>query len=269
VSRLAWIVRGSLGLAVAGHCALAPAEHVRLNAVETLDYATLHAGRIAIRVALKHPLKDPPSGFRILHPAARIVFEFPGTTVATAQRTFQVDRSVLRSVHLVQQGTHTRLVISLVRPVGYETLIEGNDLIIVLERGRAGAAGDRIERFAAVAAAAPPHQIREVAFRRGEHREGQVIVAVSAPGPTVHIREQGRRLVVDFPDTGISPAALRRLDVLDFATPIASIATSVAGNGVRLLIEPAEPYQVTAYQAGAELVVALTPWAQPLGPVTP
>ena len=180
-----------------------------------------------------------------------------------------MDRSVLRSVHLVQQGTHTRLVISLVRPVGYETLIEGNDLIIVLERGRAGAAGDRIERFAAVAAAAPPHQIREVAFRRGEHREGQVIVAVSAPGPTVHIREQGRRLVVDFPDTGISPAALRRLDVLDFATPIASIATSVAGNGVRLLIEPAEPYQVTAYQAGAELVVALTPWAQPLGPVTP
>jgi type IV pilus assembly protein PilQ len=258
--RLARLAAGLLCAALAGYGAAA-AERGELNAIESLDYGTLQAGRIAIRVGLKQPLKDPPSGFRILHPDARIVLEFPGTTVGTAQSTFRIDRGVLRSMHLVQKGAHTRLVISLLRPAPYQTWIEGNALVILIERGAYGAAIERTERFAS-RTAAPPHRIRDVAFRRGANREGRVVVLLQEPAPAAIFREQGRQLVVDFPDTGIAPEALQRLDVLDFATPIASITTSAEGNNVRLLIEPMEPYQVAAYQAGAELVVVLTPWPQ-------
>ncbi|MGH8704789.1 MAG: AMIN domain-containing protein [Burkholderiales bacterium] len=256
--RLAWIAWGLVGVAAFGHCAPAPADPSRLNAVQSLEYGTLHGGRVAIRVGLKRALKEPPAGFRTFHPAARIVLELPDTAVATAQKSFQVDSGVLRSVHLVQHGTHTRLVLNLVRAVGYEIAIEDNSLSILLEPGRAGAAGARIEHFAA-AVAAPPHHIREVGFQRGEKREGRVIVSLSSHGSGIDVREQGRQLVVDFFDTGISPAGLRRLDVQDFATPVASIATYAAGSRVRMLIEPVGPFEYAAYQSGGELVIALTP----------
>lgn len=239
---LSWIVCSLLGVAIAGHGAAA--DRGSLNAIERLEYASILAGRVAVRIGLSKPLAQPPAGFRILHPGARIVLEFPGTTVAMAQKTFQVDSGALRSVHLVQQGTHTRLVLHLLRPVGYETQLEGNSLTILLDRGRGGAA-------------AP--QIREVAFRRGANREGRVIVRLSMPGSAIGIREQGRQLVVDFPGTGIEPGSLRRLDVLDFATPVASIATHTLGDGVRILIEPLGRFEYAAYQSGTELVIALTP----------
>ncbi len=257
VPRFVWIACGLLAVAVSGHCAPAPADASRLNAVQSLDYSALHGARVAIRIGLKHTLKQAPAGFRTFHPAARIVLELPDTAVATAQRSFQIDSGVLRSVHLVQHGTHTRVVLNLVRAVGYEIAIENNSLSILLDPGRAGAAGARIEHFAA--AAATQHQIREVGFQRGEKREGRVTVLLSGHGSGIDIREQGRQLVVDFFDTGISPAGLRRLDVLDFATPVAWIATYAAGSRVRMLIEPVGPFGYAAYQSGGELIIALTP----------
>lgn len=242
--RPAWFLWGLLGAALAGHAAAPAAGQSDLNAIERLEYASMLAGQVAIRIGLSRPLAQAPAGFRILHPGPRIVLEFPGTTVATAQRTIQVDSGALRSVHLVQQGTHTRLVLRLVRPVGYETRLEGNSLMILLDRGRSGAA---------------PPQIRDVAFRRGANREGRVIVSLSVPGSAIAIGERGRQLVVDFPGTGIPTGSLRRLEVLDFATPIASIATHAHADGVRILIEPLGYFEYAAYQSGTELVIALTP----------
>ena len=236
------MVWGLLGVAVAGHCASPQMGESALNAIESVEYATLHAGRIAVRVGLKHALEQPPSGFRVLHPAARIVLEFPGTTVATPQRAIQIDGGVLRSVHLVQQGSHTRLVMNLVRAVAYETVIEGTSLTIVLDK---------------VARSARTNRVLDVVFRLGANREGRVIISLSNPGAGIAVGEQGRKIVVDLPDTAVPAEKLRRLDVLDYATPVASIETRAVGNGARMLIEAAGPFEYTAHQAGAELVIAV------------
>lgn len=244
VLRPAWILWGLLGAALAGHGASPAAAQSTLNAIERVEYAALHGGRVAVRVELRHALKQTPTGFRVFHPAARIVLEFPGTTVATPQRAIQIDGGVLRSVHLVQQGSHTRLVMNLVRAVAYETVIEGTSLTIVLDK---------------VAKSARTNRVLDVVFRLGANREGRVIVQLSMPGSAIGIREQGRQLVVDFPETGIEPGSLRRLDVLDFATPVASIATHTLGDGVRIVIEPLGRFEYAAYQSGTELVIAFTP----------
>ena len=256
--KLAWIVWGLLGAALAGHGASPAVAQSTLNAIERVEYATLHGGKVAVRIELRHALKQPPAGFTVFHPAARIVLEFPGTTVVTQQRAIQIDSGLLRSVHLVQQDSHTRLVMNLVRAVGYEAVIEGTSLTIVLERGQTGVAGGRIEYFAAAAPGAQSHRIREIAFRSGEQREGRLTVSLSDSGSWIDIREQGRQLMVEFFDTGIAPDRLQRLDVRDFATPVASIATYVVGNRVRILIEPVVPYEYMAYQSGTELVIAVT-----------
>lgn len=240
--RPAWILWGLLGAALAGHSAARAAGPSDLNAIERVEYASMLAGRVAVRIGLSKPLAQPPAGFRILHPGPRIVLEFPGTTVATAQKTIQVDSGALRSVHLVQQGSHTRLVMNLVRAVAYETVIEGTSLTIVL---------DKVARSARI------NRVLDVVFRLGANREGRVIMSLSNPGAGIAVGEQGRKIVVDLPDTAVPAEKLQRLDVLDYATAVASIETRAVGNGARMLIEAAGPFEYTAHQAGAELVIAV------------
>jgi len=256
MSRVAWIAGSLLGVAIAGHGAPSPTGE--LNAVQSLDYATLH-GRIEIRVGLKHPLKQPPAGFRMLHPAARIVLDLPATTIATAEHSHPVGGHVVRSVQLVPHGANTRLVIHLGRPVAYETVLEGKHLIILLEPGAGAAASDRIEHFAASEPGAQRFQVRQVGFRRTADREGRVVVSLSGAGSDIAIREQGSRIIVDLAATGIHPGRLRRLDLLDFATPVAEVATYARGNHVQVQIEPFGSYEYSAYQEGTELVIAFRP----------
>jgi type IV pilus assembly protein PilQ len=236
------------------------------NAIESIGYATLPAGRGVLRVALRDPLAEPPSGFRVLHPVARIVLEFPRTTVAARERSIRIESGVLRAVHLVQRGSHARLVLHLDRPVGYETQVERNVLTIFLDAPRAATGEERTAQFTAPAGGAAPHRIRNVAFRRGADREGRVIVTLSDPRTPIEVGEQGQLLVVDFRDTDLAEGAAARFDVLDFATPIASFTIRAAGRGVRLVIEPLAPFRHAAFQAGDEFVVSVAPPARPPGP---
>lgn len=249
-----WVAAGAIGAALA---LPARAEAPGPNAIEGLAHARLPAGREVVQVSLREPLAQAPSGYRVLHPAPRIVLEFPGTTVAAAQRSFPVDSGPLRSAHLVQKADRTRLVLRLSQIVPHEVYLRENRLLLVFEPLRATGTIERGVRFAAQAPAA--NRIREVEFRRGPSGEGRVIVLLARPDPDVRIREEARRILLELPGTDLAPDARVRLDVLDFATPVASIATDAAGGIARVLIEPLGAFEYSAWQSGKQLVVSLAP----------
>ena len=80
--------------------------------------------------------------------------------------------------------------------------------------------------------------LRGIDFRRGADNEGRVVVDLSDPNTNVDIRQQGSTVVVDFMNTTLPDTLKRRLDVSDFATPVAQITASQQGNNARRLIEP-------------------------------
>lgn len=231
---------------------LAAAAH--LNSVRSVDYALLHAGEALVRIELAAPLGERPPAYRTFHPAARVVLELPGTSVFPDKRTLQPERGLVRSVRLLGHARGTRVVIDLTGPAAYETSIEGNAVLVALRRTPAARPGDRWERFGA----APRHVLRDLRFERGAHGEALVFVD-AAPASGIDVRQEGRRLIVSFLDTGVDASAERRLDVTDLATPVEAIEARSRGRDALLVVETRAAFEYSARQADGEFTLTIFP----------
>ena len=113
----------------------------------------------------------------------------------------------------------------------------------------------------------PPGQraISNIDFRRGPDGAGQVLVELTQPGSMVDVREEGGRIVMVFEDTSLPDPLMRRLDVSDFATPVATVDAmrDPRGNSVQLIVTPSSDYEQVSYQADNRFTLELkTPVAE-------
>ena len=101
--------------------------------------------------------------------------------------------------------------------------------------------------------------LRGIDFRRGAENEGRVVVDLSDPNTNVDIRQQGNSVIVDFQNTTLPDSLKRRLDVSDFATPVAQVTASQQGNNARLVVEPRGVWEHNAYQSDTRFVLEVRP----------
>ncbi len=245
-------------LAAAATWFAAAASVAQTNSIDGFNIAA-QGGRVIVRLTMKEPLGAPPASFTVAQPA-RIAFDFPGTTNALGRASQEINEGELRSVSLVQVGDRTRVVLNLRTMVTYETQVDGRNVNIVLSPiAQAGVRpSPRVERFAEGAPDAK-HQIKDVDFRRGRTGEGRVVVELSDTGTGIDIRQQGQQIIVDFLKATLPDNLRRRLDVLDFATPVATINTFQQGENVRMVIEPKGLWEHNAYQTDTQFVVEVKP----------
>jgi type IV pilus assembly protein PilQ len=244
----------SLALWLAG---AAPAV-AQTNSIEALDVSQ-QAGKIVVRVTTKEPLRSVPPNFAIATPA-RIAFDFPNTVNALGRASQDIGQGELRSMNVVQGAERTRLVLNLRRSVAHEASLDGRSVVITLSSTAAAATppGAQVAHFAEGRADAK-HAIRDVDFRRGRAGEGRVVVDLSDTSTGIDIRQQGQNIVVDFLRTTLPDNLRRRLDVVDFATPVNSVSTFQQGDNVRMVIEPKGQWEHNAYQSDTQFVVEVKP----------
>ena len=72
---------------------------------------------------------------------------------------------------------------------------------------------------------------------------------MSDPGTAVDVRREGDKVVVNFAGATVTDEQTRRLDVLDFATPVSTIDVLRAGGDTRLVIAASGSYEELAYQS--------------------
>lgn len=235
------------------------------NSIETIDVSTAPGGRVVLRVNLKNPPANPPAGFAIVNPP-RIAFDFPNTTNAVGKTSQNVGEGDVRSLNIVQAGGRTRLVMNLNRPLGYDTRIEGSSVLITLAATEtAPASGAAVSRFAEVRASDAKHSIRDVDFRRGRLGEGRIEVELSDTATGIDIRRQGNQVIVDFLNTSLPKNLQRRLDVVDFGTPVQFVESFPQGESVRLVIEPRGLWEQSAYQTDKKFIIEIKPVVQDPG----
>lgn len=225
------------------------------NNVENIAFLPLQGGKIEVKVSLTRELTAPPVGFTTNNPP-RIALDFPGTANLVGKSTIDVGESTLRTMNIVQSGSRTRLVLNLAKPVSYETHITGKDLIITLQSAATITSSANVTtRFAEAGPAKQKHNLRDVDFRRGSNGEGRVIVGLSDSTTGIDIRKQGKNLIVEFIDTAVPENLERRLDVLDFGTPVRALSTYRQGKNTRMVIEPQGLWEYSAYQADRQFIV--------------
>ncbi len=231
------------------------------NSIDSVSVSKASSGRTVIKFTLKAPLPNPPAGFAISNPP-RIALDFPDTANGLGRTAQEIGDPALRSLNVVQAGNRTRVVFNLNKPQSFDTQMDGNTILVTLTDTAAGAAAAEtqiVSRFAEARPGEVTHALRDIDFRRGRNGEGRIIVDLSDSSTGIDIRQQGRTLVVDFLRTALPRNLERRLDVADFATPVATIDTFAQGANARMVIEPRGLWEHSAYQAENRFILEIKP----------
>jgi len=259
VKGMARSMLGLLGLLAAFGILGAQAHAGAQNSITALSVVSAGSGSTVIKVELAQPLANVPAGFTINTPP-RIALDFPNTANGLGKSVQDFSEGDLRSANIVQAGNRTRLVINLGQMLAYDTKIDGNSLLITLQAKAVDrAATGSATRFAEAKSGAQKHTLRDVDFRRGKNGEGRIQIDLSDPGIGIDIRQQGTTLIVDFLKTSLPRNLQRKLDVIDFATPVQGVDTFAEGDNVRMVIEPKGLWEHAAYQTDNKFIVEVKP----------
>ncbi len=218
-------------------------------AIRSVSAATQGRTEI-VRIQLSEPLKRPPAGFALQSPA-RIALDFAGASNATGRSLIELNQGKLRSAKVVQSGDRTRVVLNLSQASGYQTRIEGKTLLVLLEPDPAPPTPAGLNQ-----APSDVLPLQDVDFRRSPDGAGRVIVSLGS-SQAVDVRQQGRKLVVDFLKTSLPEGLRRRLDVTDFGTPVQLVTTTQVGDRVRMVVEGRGNWEHSAYQSERQFVLEL------------
>ena len=223
--------------------------------LESVDYQTTSSSQS--RLILNFSATAPePNTFSMDDPA-RIVLDFAGVKNKLDEKNQQINVGLTRSIATVEAGERTRMVISMARPVPYTVDVSGNTVVVMLETGSATATTSTAPSRTA---AGTGRTVTDIDFRRGEMGEARVLIHLSDDGAAVDIRRQRHNeVVVDLVGVSLPDNLQRRLDVIDFATPVQFIQSTAEGSNTRMLLTTTGEFEHLAYQSDKLLVVEVKP----------
>lgn len=215
--------------------------------LDDISYSALPGDRVQVELKLSDRV-DEPLSFAIDNPA-RVALDLPGVRLNLPRKTADINVGMARSVTAVEAAGRTRVVLNLVKLVPYSLKVSGNSVLLTLEGAGTAAAPSlsAAQRFAGTAAGRG--RVENIDFRRGEDGEGRVIVTLSDPSMVIDTQEESGRIIVEFINAELPERLQRRLDVIDFATPVQTVETVQRGNNVRMTILPKGLFEHLAYQS--------------------
>lgn len=246
-----------LGVAVALLAVPAAWAQTQIRAINTSQ----QAGVEVVRIELSQPLSAVPTGFTIQTPP-RVAIDLPGVVNGTGRSQIDINQGNLRSANIAQAGERSRVVLNLRHASGYTAKLEDNALVLVLDTAAAQAqapqaSGEPVHFAQSLNTA--PLALRDIDFRRGADDAGRVIVNLPSNQVGVDIQQQGQSLVVEFLRSSLPENLRRRIDVVDFGTPVQTITTTQVGDRVRMLVEPKGNWEHSAYQSDNQFVLEVRP----------
>ncbi|MCE3284182.1 MAG: type pilus secretin PilQ [Steroidobacteraceae bacterium] len=217
--------------------------------------------QLEVKLVLDGPAPQPVA-FTIDNPA-RLAVDLPGTSVGLESRRIDVNAGGVDTIVAAEANGKTRVVFNLDSLQPYQTRTEGNNVFVTLGRGPAGSAAPTVATTGPGAAptdvSSGDMSIEKVDFRRGTDGSGRILVRTSDPRVQASLKQEGGRLVVDFPRTGVAPEAARRYDVVDFATPVSTFDVTRTPTGARIVVGATGDYEQLAYQSDRDYVLEVRP----------
>lgn len=202
-----------------------------------------------------------PGGYTIEKPA-RISLDLPGVTSKLESKYHKIGFGNARTATVVNAKERARVIVSLAQLVPYavDTL---DDRLVVRMGKQVESSSQDIQPNQAIAGtdtkSAGKSSVLNVDFRRGDQADGQVQILLSNPKANVDIQQQGKKIIVTLKDTVLPENMRRRLDVVDFATPVKFVDSNMEGTNTVIYIEPEGQYDYLAYQADSVLAINVKP----------
>ncbi len=206
-----------------------------------------------VRITLATSGDTPQVSVFATESPARIVLDLADSSYSGNSDSVTVGMGSVQQYAAVGAGGRTRLVVDMSQSANYDyAASEGQ---VVLEIGGGDSVAAASPASSSYSSSAYGQSITGVDFRRGENGEGRVIVSMSRPGTNMSVDEGTNRVTVDLFNVTLPDNLDRRLDVIDFATPVQYIDASPISNGVRLTLSIAGAFEQLAYESGDSVVI--------------
>lgn len=204
-----------------------------------------------------------PKVFHTDNPA-RIVLDFEGVKSGLKQKRNVINAGGINSFFAVESGDRLRVVINLLKLVAYDVKLKDNRVIVTLNSsGRMARDSHKkltektLTQFASLI---PEQSINKIDFRRGAKGEGRLLIYLSNPNTVVNTQEKSGKIVLSFLNTSLPAMYAKKMDVLDFATPVSMIEAKKLGSRVKVIITPAKAdYAYSSFQEDGVLILEVRP----------
>ena len=228
--------------------------------IEDIAFTAQPGAQLEVRLTFSEPPSADIDSYSIEEPA-RIVLDFPDTRSGLEQKRFSLSQANATSVMVLESGDRTRMIVNLVDLVPFESSVSGRQLTLMIgqDGGQAVASSaatdilrndaNRVERVVS--------EITDLAFQRSLEGEGLLILSLTNPSVDASIFSEGGDITLQFLNTNIREALIRRFDVTDFATPVQGIEVSTTERGTKLKLRADGLYDYLAYQTGDEYILAV------------
>jgi type IV pilus assembly protein PilQ len=244
-------------------------DKVATNSLTGIEVEALPGNRIELRLILSDTAPEPLA-FTIDDPA-RIALDLRETVLDLESRRKDVGIGVLDTILAAEANGRTRVVLNLDVMVAYETRVAGNSIYVTLDSlstGSGVSVADTapIERKTVSSSAATDRAIEAIDFRRTESGGGRLTVNLSDVGTPVDVRRSGGQVVLTFGGTSLPDTLMKRLDVMDFATPVNTIDVMRVAADVGIVIAATGSFEELAYQTDNVFSVEIQPLAEEKAP---
>ncbi|MGV6816393.1 MAG: type IV pilus secretin PilQ [Thiotrichales bacterium] len=105
----------------------------------------------------------------------------------------------------------------------------------------------------------PEFGVTNIDFRRGVDGAGRVLISLRNPNTPLDIKQQGSNVVVNLKGVKLPEHLQRRMDVVDFSTPVQTIDARSLGNSSEIVIKAKGNFSQLAYQSDNIYAVEIRP----------
>jgi type IV pilus assembly protein PilQ len=237
--------------------------------VTDIEFASLPGDQFEIKLQFSEN-PPQPKAYEISKPA-RLILDFPGVGSSLTEKKYALGFENASDAVIIADGSRTRLIVNLTESVPYTTDINGNSMTLRVGADGAGQFGRGSERQSSNQQSSKQVKsfsddstgsdlaVTEVDFRRGKDDSGTISIGLSQPSVNVDIDRNSSEIKLSFYQTGLPERLDRRLDVIDFATPVQTIDAVQEGSTTTITIEASGQYDYLAYQADGQYVVNIKP----------
>jgi len=237
------------------------------NTINAFNTAELPGERFEVRIQFSDTPPEP-KGYTIEKPA-RIVLDFPDAVSELKDRRFPLAFDNGQSAMLLTTEGRTRLIINLNELTSYSTRKDGNIFIVEVGASRSGNSAGKVvptkgfdvsnKRAVGTGINTGQPSISNIDFRRGQAGEGRIIVTLTDPHVSADLASTGAGVKLSFSNVAVPKELRRRLDVVDFATPVTTVSASQDGTNSTLNIAASGEFDYMAYQTDNEYVLSIKP----------
>jgi len=219
------------------------------SSVTAAEYSSNAAGDVVITLSTQGG--DPTVSVFATQSPARIILDLADTNSEVQANPVSVGVGSVQKFTTLAAGGRTRVMVDLSKPVTYDYQSGNGEVVLSIAGNGKGSTAPRTSSTA-------KFNVENVDFRRGEDGQSKVILSLDQDSANISVNPREGGLSVDIFDANLPEALNRRLDVIDFATPVQVIDANEMANTVRVELEVAGLFEHMAYQSGNDWIIEVS-----------